>query len=103
LTLTGSVVRASEAFCSLLGYELQDLVGKKIDSLTANRTLDVPKHLGAIYHFGLFEGLWLFVCRDGNPIIVRFTGEVSPDLSIEMRFEIPEHPDGESAAAGSRR
>src|SRR5262245_15794122 len=70
LALDGSICKVSDGFCSFIGYERKQLLGKKIDAFTARRTLDVSKHLGAIHHFGWFAGLWLFVCQDGKPALL---------------------------------
>lgn len=91
LTLDGSISEVSDGFCSFLGYHRKELLGKKIDALTARRTLDVSKHLAAIHHFGWFAGLWLFVGQDGKPALVHYVAALGPDLTIEMRLVIPEH------------
>lgn len=49
------------------------------------------KHIGAIHHFGWFAGLWLFVSKDGKPALVHYVAALVPDLTIEMRFVLPEH------------
>jgi PAS domain S-box-containing protein len=87
LALDGRIVKASDGFCHLLGYEPKDLLGKQIDTFTAKRVIDVSKHLGAIYHFGWFVGLWMRVCQDGKQALLHFVASVAPDLTIEMRFE----------------
>jgi len=91
LTLEGSILQVSDGFCSFLGYQRQELLGKKIEAFTARRTLDVSKHLAAIHHFGWFAGLWLFVGQGGKPALVHYVAALGPDLTIEMRLVIPEH------------
>jgi PAS domain S-box-containing protein len=102
LALDGSIIKASDGFCNFLGYERKELLSKKIDTLTAKRALDVSKHLGAIYHFGWFAGLWMFVCRDGRQALLHFVASVVPDLTIEMRFELPDSTQQEAARTGEK-
>jgi len=103
LALDGSITKASEGFCNFVGYERKELLGKKIDTLTAKRALDVSKHLGAIYHFGWFAGLWMFICRNGKQALVHFVAAVLPDLTIEIRFELPESSQQEAVRTGEKR
>jgi hypothetical protein len=41
----------SQAFCSFIGYEEKELIGKPIDEVTAFRTTNITQHLGAAVHF----------------------------------------------------
>ena len=91
LALDGSISKVSEGFCSFIGYDRKQLLGKKIDAITAKRALDVSKHIGAIHHFGWFAGLWLFVRQNGSRALVHYVAALIPDLTIEMRFVLPEH------------
>ena len=87
LNLDGCFLEVSSGFCELVGQEAKKLLGKRIDVVTAKELLNVPKHLGAILHFGHLEGLWMFVDPEGGQIVVRYTAEILPNLSIEMRSE----------------
>lgn len=91
LALDGSISKVSDGFCNFIGFERKELLAKKIDAITAKRALDVSKHIGAIHHFGWFAGLWLFLPKDGKPALVHYVAALVPDLSIEMRFVLPEH------------
>lgn len=87
LSLEGRFKQVSQEFCGLLGYAREELLGKRIDVVTAPRTVHIPQHLGAVVHFGQFHPLWMFVHRDGDTILVRSDWELLPDLSIEVRCE----------------
>jgi PAS domain S-box-containing protein len=90
LTLEGGLKEVSDEFCRLLGYERSELLGKPIDAVTASQTTGIPKHLGTVFHFGSFEGLWLFAHKNGRKILVRCRWELLPDSSIEIRSELIE-------------
>lgn len=92
LTLEGVFVKVSDAFCGLLGHERSEFIGKRIDRFTSANVLDIPRHLGAIYHFGLFRGLWVFQHREGKGIVVRYAAELLPEGLIEARADpLAEH------------
>jgi PAS domain-containing protein len=88
LTVEGALKEVPNEFCRLLGYECSDLLGKPIDTITASRAASVAKHLGAVFHFGSFHGLWLFVHKDGRGILAQCDWESLPDRSIEIRSEV---------------
>lgn len=86
LNLEGTFVQVSDDVCSLLGYAHSDLVGKPIEFVTAPNTSNVPKHLGAVLHFGWFQGLWMFVNRQGMPVMVSCVWELLADMGIGVRL-----------------
>ncbi|MFI5093889.1 MAG: hypothetical protein ACHQIK_10650 [Candidatus Acidiferrales bacterium] len=85
LSLEGCFLEVSSGFCEMVGQEANKLLGKRIDVVTPKDRLNAPKHLGAIFHFGHCEGLWMFVGPEGRQIVVHYTAEILPNLSIEMR------------------
>lgn len=87
LSLEGRFKRISEEFCGLVGYAQDELLGKRIDEVTASRTVHIPQHLGAVVHFGQFHSLWMFVHREGRAVLVRSDWALLPDLSIEIHCE----------------
>jgi PAS domain S-box-containing protein len=84
LSLEGRFKAVSDEFCGMVGYEQGQLLGKRIDDVTASRTTHIPQHLGAVVHFGHFHCLWMFVHRDGHAVLVRSDWELLPDLSMEV-------------------
>jgi len=84
LDLDGRFQEVSEDFFELTGYTRKELLGKRVDEITAARTVDVRQHLGAVIHFGHFHCLWMFVLREGRVILVRSDWALLPDLSMEV-------------------
>jgi PAS domain-containing protein len=82
LSIEGRFKQVSQEFCSLIGYEEKELIGKRIDEVTAVRTSNIPQHLGAVVHFGNFHNLWMFMGRTGRAIVVRCDWELFPDSTI---------------------
>src|SRR4030081_325986 len=52
LSLDGTFKQAAMEFCNLIGYQENELIGKRIDTVTASQTVHIPQHLGAVVHFG---------------------------------------------------
>jgi PAS domain-containing protein len=88
LDVDGKFQELSAGFCSLVGYAKEELLGKRIDVITASRTLSIPQHLGVVVHFGHFHCLWMFVHHDGHGVLVRSDWQLLPDLSMEMCCEV---------------
>lgn len=88
LDLDGRFGQVSEEFCEMTGYAREDLLGKHIDEITAACTVDVPQHLRAVFHFGQFHCLWMFITREGRSILVRSDWSLLPDMSIEVHGEL---------------
>jgi PAS domain-containing protein len=88
LNLEGRFQRVSEEFCSLVGYAQDELLGKRIDEVTASRTVHLSQHLETVVHFGQVRCLWMFVHRDGRGVLVRSDWELFPDVSLELRCEL---------------
>ena len=82
LSIEGRFKQASQEFCSLIGYEEKELIGKRIDEVTAFHTANIPQHLGAVIHFGNFHNLWMFMGSTGQAIVVRCDWELFPDSTI---------------------
>jgi PAS domain-containing protein len=87
LDLEGRFKEVSKEFCGLVGYEQRELLGKRIDDITASRTVDIPGYLGAVVNFGQFRSLWMFAAREGRAILARGDWKLLPDMSMEVRFE----------------
>lgn len=87
LTARGEFLEMSEEFCALVGYSRDELQGKPIDWLTAPETVHIPRHRAAVFRFGSCRALWMFVHREGRPILVRYEWRLLSGLSIEMTVE----------------
>jgi PAS domain-containing protein len=88
LNLEGRFQQVSQEFCDLVGYEPQQVLGKRIDEVTVSRTVNIPQHLGAVAQFGNFHCLWMFAHSGGQAILVRCDWEVFPDASIAVECEL---------------
>jgi PAS domain S-box-containing protein len=81
-------VDVSEEFCNLVGYKREELIGHKYDALTAPGTNDVPTIFKLFTKSGYMHGLWMFVNRHGNNILVRYESWMRSDSLIEGRMEV---------------
>jgi hypothetical protein len=88
LDLGGRFRQVSKEFSTAVGYVEEELLGRRIDDVTASRMMHIPQHLGAVVHFGQFHCLWMFVHRDGHGVLVRSDWELLPDLAIEVFCEL---------------
>jgi hypothetical protein len=83
----GKCLEPSDLFCRLVGCDRFQLLGKRIDAVTAPNMINVPKNLRVVLHFGLSQGLWMLLHREDAQILARYESELLPDMSIEMRME----------------
>jgi PAS domain S-box-containing protein len=80
-------VEVSDSFCQLVGYQREELLGKRYDDLTAPNTNDIPTVFGLFQKLGYMHGLWLLVSREGTRILVRYEARLRPDSNIEGHME----------------
>jgi PAS domain S-box-containing protein len=78
-------VSVSEEFAHLLGYTSRDLVGKPIDDITANGTIDIDFIFRISRRFGEMQGLWLFESRDGQKLLCSYRARRS-DSELTAEF-----------------
>ncbi len=83
-------VRVSNAFCELLGYKSEELIGKRFDEVTAPRTTDIPTIFSSFNKLGYMQGLWMLVHRTGERILIRYESWFRPDSLIETNIEVME-------------
>jgi len=81
-------VEVSDSFCQLLGYQREELVGKRYDDLTAPNTNDIATVFGLFQRLGYMHGLWMLVSREGTRILVRYEAWLRPDSYIEGHMEV---------------
>ena len=81
-------VEVSDSFCQLLGYQREELVGKRYDDLTAPNTNDIPTVFGLFQKLGYMHGMWMLVSREGTRILVRYESRLRPDSYIEGHMEV---------------
>jgi PAS domain S-box-containing protein len=81
-------IEVSTEFCKLVGYDREELIGKKYDELTAPNTNDIQAVLRLFIKLGYMHGLWMLISRRGTRILVRYESWVRSDSLIESRMEV---------------
>jgi len=62
----------SPIFAELLGYDAEELHGKRIDDVTARGTIDIEFAFNAFLKLGEMDGLWVFERRDGKKVLFHY-------------------------------
>ncbi|HXM99993.1 MAG TPA: PAS domain-containing protein [Candidatus Dormibacteraeota bacterium] len=81
-------VEVSDGFCQLVGYQREELIGKRYDDLTAPNTNDIPIVFDLFQKLGYMHGMWMLVSREGTRILVRYESWLRPDSYIEGHMEV---------------
>lgn len=81
-------VQVSDSFCKLLGYQREELIGRKYDDVTAPRTNNVQTVHDLFMKSGYMHGIWILVHRRGTRILVRYESRLRPDGFIESQMEL---------------
>lgn len=81
-------VQVSDSFCKLLGYDRNELIGRKYDDLTAPRTNHIQTIFDLFMKSGYMHGIWVLVHRRGTRILVRYEAWVRPDGLTESQMEL---------------
>jgi PAS domain S-box-containing protein len=84
-------VWVSDSFCELLGYKLEELIGKRYDEVTAANTSDIPVTSSMFKKLGYMHGLWMLVHRTGERILIRYEVWLRPDSLVESNIEVVDH------------
>ena len=81
-------IHVSDDFCRLLGYEREDLIGKRYDDLSAPDTNDILTVFNLYCQLEYMQGLWMLVARSGTRILVRYEAWLRPDMLIEGHMRL---------------
>jgi PAS domain S-box-containing protein len=81
-------IEVSESFSKLVGYKVEELLGRRYDDLTAPNTTDIPTTHDLLSRFGYLHGLWMFVHRSGYRILVRYEAWLRPDTNVQANIEV---------------
>ena len=83
-------VQVSESFCQLVGYQREELIGKRYDDVTVPDTSDIATVYHLFARLGYMHGLWMLSDRKGTPILVRYEAWLRADSYIESNMELVE-------------
>jgi PAS domain S-box-containing protein len=81
-------VEVSDSFCKLVGYQRQDLIGRRYDDLSAPNTNDISVVFDLFIRLRYMHGLWMLVSRNGARILVRYESWMRPDSLIQGNMEV---------------
>jgi PAS domain S-box-containing protein len=84
----GRFVEVSPAFCKLLGYAEEELLGKSYDEVTVPRTNDIQLVLEMFLKLGYMSGIWVFAHRSGTKLFVRYESVIREDGLYESQMEL---------------
>jgi PAS domain S-box-containing protein len=65
-------LKVSEEFARLLGYSACELIGKRVDDITPQGTIDIEFAFRISRRFGEMRGLWLFESREGKKLLCSY-------------------------------
>ena len=81
-------VWVSDNFCELLGYNSDELIGKRYDEVTAPATSDIPVTSSMFKKLGYMHGLWMLIHRTGERILIRYEAWLRADSLVESKIEV---------------
>ena len=81
-------VEVSPAFCKLLGYSQEELLGKSYDEVTVPRTNNIPLVLEMFLKVGYMSGIWVLAHRSGTKLFVRYESVIRKDGLFESQMEL---------------
>jgi PAS domain S-box-containing protein len=81
-------VYVSDAFCELVGYTREELIGTRYDDLSAPETNDLRTVFNLFCQLEYMHGLWMLVARSGARVLVRYESWLRDDLLIEGRMQL---------------
>ncbi len=84
-------VWVSDNFCELLGYNSDELIGKRYDEVTAPTTSDIPVTARMFKKLGYMHGLWMLMNRTGERILIRYEAWLRADSLVESNIEVVDH------------
>jgi PAS domain S-box-containing protein len=80
-------VYVSDAFCELVGYTREELIGTRYDDLSAPETNDLRMIFNLFCQLEYMHGLWMLVARSGARILIRYESWLRPDRLIEAHMQ----------------
>ena len=81
-------VEVSPSFCKLLGYPLEELVGKLFDVFTVPYTINIAILWPLFVWTQRMVGVWVYANRSGTKLFVRYEAFARPDGCYETHMEL---------------
>ena len=82
-------VLVSKPLCEVLGYDLEDLIGKHIEDITHASQPAAPKTMFETYlRDGAMEGNYVLKHRSGTPVRIKFRATSLPDGCLVSEMEV---------------
>lgn len=82
-------VEVSDSFCKLLGYEREELIGKRVEDITAPGTNDVNIVFELFLRLRYMHGVWILLNRARTTkIVVRYEAWQRTNTRIECNMEL---------------
>jgi PAS domain S-box-containing protein len=81
-------VEVCPAFCKMLGYAQEELLGKTYDEITVPRTNNIPLVLETFLKVGHMSGIWVLQHRRGTKLFVRYESIIRSDGLFESQMEL---------------
>jgi PAS domain S-box-containing protein len=69
----------SESFAQALGYRPEELIGKRIDDITVEKSVDLDFVFKAFLELGEMDGLWLCKHRNGSYLLIHYHARLTLD------------------------
>jgi PAS domain S-box-containing protein len=77
----------SPQFAKLLGYDSDELTGKKLDDITVKGTVDIDFIFDAFLKLGEMDGLWMFRDRNGKGVLFHYHARRLQDHLVCAKLE----------------
>lgn len=78
-------VRVSNTFASLLGYELNEILGQHVSCFAEEKPISENAERRASNASGCFAGLWLLKSRESGRLLVRYRAKATKkEIEIEI-------------------
>jgi PAS domain S-box-containing protein len=97
-------VHVSDGVCRLLGYDRDELIGKRIDDVTYPESADVPTLFHRYLQDGTQEGRFRLRHKNGQPLLIAYKARVLEDgclvsemQPVQLSDDTEPHPEPVSA------
>lgn len=71
----------SEGFARMLGYRTMELIGRRVDEVTAPGSIDIDFVFRTFAQVREMDGIWIFLHRDGHRVVVHYHARLSDEYT----------------------